>query len=101
MKKFYLGNFYPLCDETPASDDVWSAWQFDRDDLNAGFAIAFRRGKAPEESKTFALGNIDADAKYGLEFLDGTKTTVKGSELKQWKVSLPQRSLRLFFYTKK
>jgi len=101
MKKFYLGNFYPLYDETFAADDVWCGWQFDRDDLDAGFVIVFRRGKAPEESQTFSLGNIYPDADYDLEFYDGSKSNVKGSDLKQWKVTLPQRSFQLFFYTKK
>jgi len=101
MKKFYTGNFYPLCDETDAADDVWCGWQFDRNDLGAGFAVVFRRGKATEESKTFSLGNIDPDAEYDLEFYDGSKSTVKGNDLKQWKVTLPQRSFQLFLYTKK
>ena len=101
MKKFYLGNFYPLCDETPATDDVWCAWQFDRGDLDAGFAIIFRRGKASGESKTFSLGNIDPGADYDLEFYDGTKKTVKGSDLKQWKATLPPRGFQLFLYMKK
>jgi hypothetical protein len=101
MKKFYLGNFYPLCDETPATDDVWCGWQLDRDDLDAGFAIVFRRSKASEEAKTFSLGNIDPDADYDLELFGGTKATVKGSGLKQLKMTLPQRSFQLLFYTKK
>ena len=104
MKKFYTGNFYPLTDEAPTANTGWCGWQFDRGDLDAGFAIVFRRGTVyfeAENSKTFALENIDPAADYDLEFYDGPKKTVKGSELLQWKVDLPPRSFQLFLYTKK
>ena len=53
MRPFYMGDFYQLTDETGAGDDVWCAWQCDRPDLKAGFAIVFRRGAAADESRTF------------------------------------------------
>ena len=101
MTEFYTGSFYPLTDETPASNDCWCGWQFDRDDLGAGFALVFRRGNAPEESKTFKLGNINVNADYELEFYGGEKKTVKGSELKSHDVTLAPRSFELVFYKKK
>ncbi len=101
MKEFVVGDFYPLCEETPAADDVWCGWQFDRPDLGSGFALIFRRGNAAEESKTFSLGNIDAKADYELEFFDGKRTTVKGAELNSFKATLPKRSFQLVFYSKK
>ena len=100
MKAFYTGNFYPLTDETPASDDCWCGWQFDRDDLGAGFALVFRRGKAAEESKTFELGNIDPNADYELESFNGTKKIVKGNVLQSYEVKLNPRSFELIFYKK-
>lgn len=81
MRPFYLGDFYQLTDETGTGDDVWCAWQCDRPDLRAGFAIAFRRGAAAEESQTFKLGGIDANVSYQTEFYNGSNKTVKGSEL--------------------
>ena len=100
MKAFYTGNFYPLTDETPASDDCWCGWQFDRDDLGAGFALVFRRGKAAEESKTFELGNIDPSADYELESFNGTKKIIKGTALQSFEAKLTPRSFELIFYKK-
>ena len=100
MNKLYLGDFYPLTDETPVDNNVWCAWQVDKSDENAGFALAFRRADAPDESQTFALGNIDAAARYDVEFFDGSKKTVSGAELANWEVKLAPRSFQLVFYQK-
>ncbi len=100
MKEFYTGDFYPLCDETPATDDVWCGWQFDRPDLNAGFALVFRRGHATEESKTFSLGHIEPNADYEVEYFDGSRAPLSGNDLNQLKVTLPPRSFQLIFYKK-
>jgi len=51
MQPFYMGDFYQLTDETGDGDDVWCAWQCHRPDLQAGFAIVFRRGAAADESR--------------------------------------------------
>ena len=77
MRPFYLGDFYPLTDETGAGDDVWCAWQCDRPDLKAGFAIVFRRGAAAGESRTFKLGGIEPNATYQIDCYDGSKKTVQ------------------------
>ncbi len=98
MKPFYMGEFYQLTDETGAGDDIWCAWQCDRPDLNAGFAICFRRGSAIEKSRSFQLGGIQPDAKYQVEFYDAPQKTVAGSELQDWTVQLPPRSFQLIFY---
>ena len=100
MRPFYLGDFHPLTSETGASDDVWCAWQCDRPDLQAGFAIFFRRGAATEDSRTFELGGIAPFAKYEVEIYDGATKTVTGSELKDWIVKLKPRSFQLVFYRK-
>ena len=44
MRPLYMGDFYQLTDETGAGDYVWCAWQCDRPDLKAGFAILWCRG---------------------------------------------------------
>ncbi len=100
MRPFYMGDFYQLTDETGAGDDVWCAWQCDRPDLKAGFAIFFRRGAAAEESRTFKLGGIESDAEYQTEFFSGPNKTVEGSELEKWTVKLAPRSFQLVFYSK-
>lgn len=100
MKPFYMGDFYQLTNETGAGNDIWCAWQCDRPDQNAGFAMIFRRGDATEESRAFQLGGIDSSAKYSIEFYDGTEKTVKGSQLENWNTQLEPRSFQLFFYRK-
>ncbi|MDO4587914.1 MAG: alpha-galactosidase [Planctomycetia bacterium] len=101
MKQFYLGNFYQLTDEVSEDDSIWCGWQCDRADLNAGFALVFRRAASTEESKTFNLGNIDPEANYEVETYNAQPQTVSGEELVNWKVDLPPRSFRLIFYKKK
>jgi alpha-galactosidase len=100
MRPFYVGDFYPLTSEAGAGDDVWCAWQCDRPDLNAGFAIIFRRGAAAEETRTFELGGIDPDASYSLDVYGGKSEIVAASSLKQRVVKLEPRSFQLFFYEK-
>ncbi|NLF71477.1 MAG: hypothetical protein GX575_20785, partial [Candidatus Anammoximicrobium sp.] len=100
MRPFYMGDFYQLTDETAAGDDVWCAWQCDRPDFKAGFAVVFRRGAAAEESRTFKLGGIEPNAQYQTESYDGPTKTVKGSELENWTVKLAPRSFQLVFYRK-
>ena len=101
MRPFYMGEFYPLTDETGVGDDVWCAWQFDRPDLSAGFAIFFRRGAAIDASRTFRLGGIKPGAMYQIEDYDGSKKTVDGLELENWTAKLAPRSFQLVFYKKR
>ncbi len=98
MRPFYMGDFYQLTDETGADDNVWCAWQCDRPDLKAGFAIVFRRGAAMEKSRTFRLGGIDPAATYELEVYGGSKESVKGVELQSRTLKLEPRSFQLLFY---
>ena len=101
MRPFYMGDFYPLTDETGAGDNVWCAWQCDRPDLKAGFAIVFRRGGAADKSRAFQLGGIDRAATYELEVYGGSKENVKGPELENRTVKLEPRSFQLIFYQKR
>jgi alpha-galactosidase len=101
MQPFYLGDFYPLTEETGAADDVWCAWQCHRADLSAGFAIFFRRGAATENSRAFRLGGIDPAATYALDAYDGPKEYVTGSELQNRTVTREPRSFQLVFYQKR
>ena len=101
MRPFYMGDFYQLTDETGTGNDVWCAWQCDRPDLKAGFAIFFRRGAAAGESRTFKLGGIEPNAKYQVECYEGAKKTVESSELENRTVTLKPRSFQLVFYQKR
>ena len=46
----------------------------------------------------FKLGGIAPAATYQVESYDGSKKTVKGSELENWTVKLAPRSFQLIFY---
>lgn len=100
MKPYWNGDFYPLTEETPATNDVWCGWQMDDPQTHSGFAIVFRRGQAPDETQVFSLGNIEPQADYEVETFSGAKKTLSGKELQAWKVTLPQRALALIFYRK-
>lgn len=100
LRPFYMGDFHPLTDEVGVSDGVWCAWQCDRPEQRAGFAIAFRRAAAKQEARMFELSGIDPRAKYQVETYDGTTTAVAGTDLQRWTVTLAPRSFRLVFYKK-
>jgi hypothetical protein len=101
MRPFYMGDFYQLTEETGAGDDAWCAWQCDRPDLTAGFAIFFRRGATAEKFQTFELGGIDPAATYEVDVYGGSKESVKGSVLASRTVNLKPRSFQLIFYQKR
>lgn len=100
MREFYLGDFHPLVDETGAGNDCWCAWQCNRIDGSAGFALAFRRAKSPDETKVLLLSDIDPAASYRIDIDNGPAQTVRGSELKNWTIKLDPRSCKLMFYEK-
>jgi alpha-galactosidase len=100
LQAYYMGDFYPLTDETSAADDVWCGWSLHRPSENDGFALAFRRAGAPEETKTFELPAVDPTAKYEVEYFDGTKKVVSGEELAKLEVKLEPRSFFLAIYKK-
>ncbi len=81
MRPFYLGDFHQLTDETGAGTMFGGAWQCDRPDLKAGFAIVFVAARLQKSPRTFKLGGNDPDAVYEVEFYGGSKKNVKGSEL--------------------
>lgn len=102
LRPYYLGDFYQLTDETYAVDDCWCAWSLHRPDQNDGFAIAFRRAKSDVDSMTFELPAIDPNARYDVEFYDGTKKTVDGKELANLKIELKDpRSFQVVLYKKR
>ncbi|MBQ9372883.1 MAG: alpha-galactosidase [Thermoguttaceae bacterium] len=101
LKRYYMGDFYQLTGDATVADDAWCAWSCDLPEEGEGFALAFRRAKSDVASMTFELPAIDPTAKYELEFFDGTKKTVDGSALANWRVDLPEaRSFALVVYKK-
>ena len=78
-----MGDFYPL---TPYSLDesVWMAWQFDIPENGEGVVQAFRRPQSPDDTATYRLRGLEANAVYELTSLDrGEERRAKGRELMQ------------------
>ena len=115
MRPFYAGDFYPLTDPRAPVQPTWPerayagsrderrwcAWQLHRADLDAGFAIAFRRLDAPEHILHVNLGGLDPSATYEVETYHGERMCVNGARLANWVVELRSpRSFRLVFYRK-
>ena len=101
LKPYYLGDFYQLTEETSASDALWCAWSCHRPETNDGFVLAFRRCKCEQPTRAFELPAIDPDARYEVEYYDGTKKVVDGKELARLTVTLDtSRSFFLCVYKK-
>jgi len=101
IKPYWSADFHPLTEETTASNLEWCAWQLDDPASGSGVIQVFRRGEVPDESRAFALQNIDPAASYELENFAGEKKEVSGAELQEWTVALPRRGAELIFYKKK
>ncbi|MCQ2389104.1 MAG: alpha-galactosidase [Kiritimatiellae bacterium] len=100
MRPFYLGDFHPLAGgPRPQNESCWCAWQMHRADLDAGFALVFRRIGVDARRFACALKGVDPAATYKVEFFREAPRTMKGSELAALALDLPQpRSFKLFFY---
>ncbi|HOZ45196.1 MAG TPA: alpha-galactosidase [Candidatus Hydrogenedentes bacterium] len=103
VRKYFLGDYYPLTDYSQA-EDAWMAWQFHRDDLGAGIVQVFRRPASICETGRIPLRGLESNATYRVENLDthgvqrvtGTDLTDSGLG-----VSLLERpSSALFIYTR-
>ena len=68
-QKYFYGDFYPLteCSTDPAR---FLAYQVHRADLRAGLVLAFRRAKCNLSRISVALGGIEPEAEYKVEFID-------------------------------
>ncbi|MGA2063755.1 MAG: alpha-galactosidase [Thermoguttaceae bacterium] len=68
-QKYFYGDFYPLsgCSTDPGR---FLAYQVHRADLGAGLVLAFRRAKCNLPAISVALGGIDPQAEYQVEFID-------------------------------
>jgi hypothetical protein len=91
VRPYWLGDYYPLA---PGSLDetVWAGYQFHRPELNAGFALLFRRPNAAEKTFTARLRGLDPRARYTVTFAESfdvqATRTLTGSELAQLTVQI-------------
>ena len=89
LRPLYSGDFYPLT-EINTKEDAWCAWQFDRQDLDKGFAMFFRRPESQLAAFDAALRGLDPKAEYDVTFVDSARVqTLTGAELARFKVTIP------------
>jgi alpha-galactosidase len=67
LRPYRTGNYYPLTDIN-IDRTQWCGWQFDRPDLNSGFAMFFRRPECPSPVFEARLYGIDPNAEYDVTF---------------------------------
>jgi len=92
LRPYWLGDFYPLIERIDADESNWCAWQFHRPDLDAGFAVFFRRSKSPLVSIDCALRGLDPAMKYEVVFKETfdvkEKRVMSGAELRALRVEI-------------
>jgi alpha-galactosidase len=92
LRPYWLGDYYPL---TPINLklDAWCGWQFHRPDLNAGFAMFFRRPKSAPSYEANLRG-IDPKSSYEVSFAETydirSTRVIMGSELAHLHVDIHQ-----------
>lgn len=83
IRPLFYGDYYPLTAHD-TSDKVWMAYQFHREDLKQGMAMAFRRQESTDESMCLKLLGLDPSARYEVTFEDsGVKETLTGKSLQE------------------
>jgi alpha-galactosidase len=91
LRPYWLGDYYPL---TPINidRDTWCGWQFNRVDLNAGFAMFFRRPNSVQSSYQAKLHGIDLKSSYKVSFAEtydlNAQLVMTGSELTHLRVDI-------------
>ncbi len=81
LRPLFFGDFYPLTSHSTASD-TWCAYQLDRNDLNLGAVLAFRRKESPFSNGRFKLQGLVPRVVYEITDYDTkTSTTLTGEEL--------------------
>jgi alpha-galactosidase len=91
LRPYWRGNYYPLTDIN-IDQTQWCAWQFDRPDLNSGFAMFFRRPKCPYPVFEAKLYGIDPNAEYDVNFAKSFEINenrkITGKELVQCRIEI-------------
>jgi alpha-galactosidase len=91
LRLYWLGDYYPLS-SINFDENAWCAWQFDRPDLKAGYAIFFRRSKSSVFPFDAALRGLDPNADYEVTLSETydmkEKRVMKGAELGKLRVEI-------------
>lgn len=90
LRPYFLGDFHALLPHL-ADADRWFAYQFHREDLDAGFLAVFRRAHCGEESVVLPVHGVHPRARYEVEFA-GTeeRKVMTGAALGALRVAVPE-----------
>jgi len=92
IRPFFTGDFHLLLPLTASSHD-WCAWQFHRDDMDAGIAVFFRRHGSPFPEMEVSLRQISLDARYEVslsaDYAEAPRKELSGKELGCMSVGIP------------
>lgn len=94
IRKYWLGNFYPLTDASVSPKD-WCVTQYHLTDADEGIVIAFRRHEAEKAAYQCKLREIDPKATYevyrSLGFQQSASEVINGDALTRLLVEIPDR----------
>ena len=92
LRPYLTGDFYPLLELTAAAHD-WCAYQYHRPDLDAGFALFFRRHQSPFPHMEARLREMAPGVQYETslapEFDAPPADLVSGEDLARMTIHIP------------
>ena len=93
LRKYYMGDFYPLSDVTTDPRD-WTVMQYHLPETHEGAVIGFRRHKSPFTAIQCELKSIDPAATYEVTRSVGSKPEapfqLKGTELQRLSLEIAE-----------
>jgi len=95
LRPYWSGDFYPLLDRIDVDEHNWCAWQLHRSDLNAGFAVFFRRSQSSFVTADVTLRGLDPKMRYEVTFKETydikEKRIMLGTELQQQRIEITSK----------
>jgi alpha-galactosidase len=81
LRPYYYGDYYPLTGtESMLQDNVWIAYQLNRQEQGDGIITAFRRENCNDKSLTVRLRGVDPKVNYELIDEDSQVRILKTGE---------------------
>ena len=99
VRRYYLGDYYPLLKLTDKQSDWWAYQLHGTDkakDVDSGVTFAFRRPDSKQTSVVLKLQRIDPNALYEVSITGETYvlapfTTMTGRELQKLEITIPEQ----------
>lgn len=104
LRPFYYSDYYPLTQtENMTRNDVWLAYQLNRQEKEDGIIMAFRRQDAPDSTLEVKLRGMNENAEYELNNEDsGLKVIKTGKELNRgFTLTLSEKNSSLLIWYNK